>query len=74
MKREACVWQSCLYTADDAVLGVTLVFEGKTHTKARVPLCSLHLSQFAMTQRMTLRPEFLFAKEKPPGPNGSHGR
>ncbi len=70
MKNEACVWQGCVFVADDAVLGVSLMFEGKTHTKQRVPLCDEHLQQFGRSRRMLLAPEFLYAKE--PGPNGSH--
>lgn len=72
--REPCVWQSCVFVADDVVLGVTLMFDGKTYTKGRIPLCDRHLREFGRSRRMTLRAEFLYAREKQPGPNGSRGR
>lgn len=58
---EACVWEGCLYKSDDVVLDVVLVYEGRSFTKPRVPLCSGHLRSFGATRRMTLRPEFLLA-------------
>jgi hypothetical protein len=63
VRREACHWSGCIFQADDAVLDVTLVFEGRTHRKKRVPLCNNHLVEFGRTKRMNLRPEFLFEVE-----------
>lgn len=61
MKREACHWQDCISKAEDAVLDVVLIFEGRTYTKPRVPLCGPHLVAFGTSGRMTLRAEFLLA-------------
>ena len=64
MNREACVWQACIHKADDALLDVRLVHKGRSYTKARVPLCIQHLMEYRVTQRVTLRAEFLFATER----------
>jgi hypothetical protein len=58
-----CVWEGCLFKADDVILGVHLIYEGRSFTKERVPLCGEHLQQFGRSKRMTLRPEFLLAYE-----------
>jgi hypothetical protein len=63
VNREACSWQACLYKADDAVLDVHLIWEGKSFTKKRVPLCGGHLVEFGRTKRMTLKPEMLLTPE-----------
>ena len=60
-----CVWEGCLYKANDSVLDVHLIWQGKSFTKARVPLCSDHLIQFGRSKRMNLRPEFLLARDAP---------
>lgn len=60
---EACVWNGCLYKADDAVLDVHLIYDGRAFTKKRVPLCLGHLQAFGASKRMNLRPEFLLARE-----------
>ena len=60
-RHEACVWDGCLYVSDDAVLDVHLLFDGRSFTKPRVPLCNTHLREFQRSGRMNLRSEFLLA-------------
>jgi hypothetical protein len=56
-----CVWDGCPYKAIDAVLSVHLIYEGRSFTKARVPLCGDHLREFGRSKRMNLNPVFLLA-------------
>lgn len=63
MDREPCVWEGCIYKSIDAVIDVHLIYEGRSFTKKRVPLCRDHLTSFALNRRMILRPEFLLAVE-----------
>jgi hypothetical protein len=57
-----CVWEGCPYKAVDAVIDVHLIYEGRSFTKKRVPLCGDHLTEFGRSRRMVLRPEFLLAR------------
>ena len=61
---EACVWEACLYRATDALRAVTLVHEGRSYLKPRVPLCDHHMRLARETGRVVARAEFLFAPEK----------
>jgi hypothetical protein len=63
VKGEACSWHLCLLRADDAVLDVRLIYEGRSFTKKRVPLCREHLQAFGRSRRMNLNPAFLLAVE-----------
>lgn len=63
MKNEACVWHLCPFKADDAVIDAMLIYEGRSFTKKRVPLCNEHLREFGRSKRMNLEPAFLLALE-----------
>lgn len=61
---EPCVWHLCPNRSDDTVPDVHLVWEGRSYTKSRVPLCNSHLREFIRSKRMRLKPEFLLAPER----------
>jgi len=52
-----------LEKAVDAVIDVHLIYEGRSFTKKRVPLCRDHLLEFGRSKRMNLSPAFLLAYE-----------
>jgi hypothetical protein len=61
--REPCSWQGCRLLSVEALRGVHLIYDGRSFTKERVPLCGEHLVEAALKKRCDLRPEFLFAKD-----------
>ena len=63
MTVEPCWWHLCPFVSVDALLDVHLIWEGKSITKRRVPLCAKHLAAFQKSGRVRLQPELLLAPE-----------
>lgn len=60
---EPCSWNLCPERSTDALLDVTLIFDGRYYSKRRVPLCQTHLEAFRVSGRIVLWPEVLLAVE-----------